>query len=118
MSHREAEPDAASGRRADAVAASTEEPVLTGAGRPGAGGLQPANSVEEDLLAAAGTGSTDTFLSTLLLARVLLPACARLRARQPARRAGLRLARPSELDGETCVVVYTSPERLADHTEG
>lgn len=77
----------------------------------------PANVVEEDLLAAAGSGSTDTFLSTLLLARVLLPAA-------PDSAPGSRPGDPGfvwrteELDGETYVVVYTSPERLADRADG
>ncbi|MEH1026491.1 SseB family protein [Micromonospora profundi] len=79
--------------------------------------FEPANTVEEDLLSAAGSGSTDTFLSTLLLARVLLPAA-------PDSARGSRPGDPgfvwrtAQLDGETYVVVYTSPERLADHTEG
>ncbi|MEH1056002.1 SseB family protein [Micromonospora sp. CPCC 206171] len=76
--------------------------------------FQPANPVEEDLLDAAGSGSTDTFLSTLLLARVLLPVA-------PDSAPGSRPGDPGfvwrteELDGETYVVVHTSPERLADH---
>ncbi|MFF5176664.1 SseB family protein [Micromonospora sp. NPDC000316] len=79
--------------------------------------FEPANTVEEDLLNAAGAGSTDTFLSTLLLARVLLPAA-------PDSPRGSRPGDPgfvwrtAQLDSETYVVVYTSPERLADHAEG
>ncbi|MER6594943.1 SseB family protein, partial [Micromonospora purpureochromogenes] len=75
---------------------------------------QPANAVEEDLLDAAGSASTDTFLSTLLLARVLLRVA-------PDSAPGSRPGDPGfvwrteELDGETYVVVHTSPERLADH---
>ncbi|MEU4471329.1 SseB family protein [Micromonospora sp. NPDC023888] len=84
---------------------------------PAAVEFEPANTVEEDLLGAAGAGSTDTFLSTLLLARVLLPAA-------PESLPGSRPGDPgfvwrtAQLDGETYVVVYTSPERLADHVEG
>ncbi|MEV0809408.1 SseB family protein [Micromonospora sp. NPDC050200] len=76
--------------------------------------FQPANAVEEDLLGAAGSGSTDTFLSTLLLARVLLPVA-------PDSAPGSRPGDPGfvwrteELDGEPYVVVHTSPERLSDH---
>ncbi|WFE95923.1 SseB family protein [Micromonospora sp. WMMD987] len=76
--------------------------------------FQPANEVEENLLDAAGTGSTDGFLSTLLLARVLLPV-------NPDSASGSRPGEPGfawrtvTTDGETCVVVYTSPERLAEH---
>ncbi|PWR08326.1 hypothetical protein DKT68_16110, partial [Micromonospora acroterricola] len=77
----------------------------------------PANTVEEDLLGAAGAGSTDTFLSTLLLARVLLPAAPdSLRGSRPGDPGFVW--RTEQLDGETYVVVYTSPERLADHAEG
>ncbi|MEV7329593.1 SseB family protein [Micromonospora sp. NPDC093244] len=77
----------------------------------------PANTVEEDLLNAAGAGSTDTFLSTLLLARVLLPAAPES---VPGSRPGDPgfVWRTGQLDDETYVVVYTSPERLADHTDG
>ncbi|MEH1167844.1 SseB family protein [Micromonospora sp. CPCC 205539] len=79
--------------------------------------FQPANTVEEDLLGAAGAGSTDTFLSTLLLARVLLPAAPdSVRGSRPGD-SGF-VWRTGQLDGETYVVVYTSPERLADHVEG
>ncbi|TYB37727.1 hypothetical protein FXF50_12410 [Micromonospora sp. AP08] len=75
----------------------------------------PANEVEEDLLSAAGGGSTDSFLTTLLLARVLLPVAADSVA-------GSRPGDPGfvwcteQIDGGTYVVVYTSPERLADRT--
>ncbi|WP_121399121.1 SseB family protein [Micromonospora sp. M71_S20] len=95
---------------------------LTGAGdvSPGTGpgpvDFEPANEVEENLLDAAGAGSTDTFLSTLLLARVLLPVAA---DSAPGSRPGEPgfVWRTEELDGETFVVVHTSPERLADHTD-
>ncbi|MEU4677563.1 SseB family protein [Micromonospora sp. NPDC023737] len=75
--------------------------------------FQPANAVEEELLAAAGAGSTDTFLSTLLLARVLLPVAAES---APGSRPGEPgfVWRTEELDADTFVVVYTSPERLAE----
>ncbi|MFC4020998.1 SseB family protein [Micromonospora sp. GCM10011542] len=78
--------------------------------------FQPANTVEEDLLGAAGSGSTDTFLSTLLLARVLLPAAPEsVRGSRPGEPGFVW--RTAQLDGETYVVVYTSPERLADHVD-
>ncbi|WP_285791771.1 SseB family protein [Micromonospora sp. NBRC 101691] len=75
-----------------------------------------ANDVEEELLAAAGTGSTDTFLSTLLLARVLLPVAPDA---APGSRPGETgfVWRTEQLDGEPYVIVYTSPERLADHVD-
>ncbi|MFK3981539.1 SseB family protein [Micromonospora sp. NPDC050397] len=74
----------------------------------------PANDVERSLLAAAGDGSTDTFLSTLLLARVLLPVSG---SALPGTRPGDEgfVWNTERMDGETYVVVFTSPERLADH---
>ncbi|MET9301927.1 SseB family protein [Micromonospora aurantiaca] len=84
---------------------------------PPAAEFVPANDVEEELLAAAGSGSTDGFLTTLLLARVLLPVA-------PDSVAGSRpgdsgfVWHADQVDGERCVSVYTSPERLAEHTEG
>ncbi|WP_309223142.1 SseB family protein [Micromonospora sp. CP22] len=78
--------------------------------------FEPANEVEEDLYGAASAGSTDTFLSTLLLARVLMPVAADSAP-------GSRPGEPGfvwptvQLDGQTYVVAYTSPQRLADHTD-
>ncbi|GIG90948.1 SseB family protein [Plantactinospora endophytica] len=74
----------------------------------------PANDVERSLLDAAGDGSTDTFLSTLLLAKVLLPVAFRS---SPGARPGDDGFewRTELLDGERYVVVFTSPERLGDH---
>ena len=82
---------------------------------PGAG-FEPANEVEEDLLAAAGAANTDTFLSTLLLAWVLMPVAA---DSAPGSRPGdPGYVWPTvELDDQTFVVVYTSPQRLADHAD-
>ena len=85
---------------------------------PAAVEFDPANTVEEDLLGAAGAGSTDTFLSTLLLARVLLPVGTGLGAAAAAPGDPGFVWRTEQLDGETYVVVYTSPERLADHVDG
>lgn len=76
--------------------------------------FEPANAVEENLLEAAGDGSTDTFLSTLLLAKVLVPVPA----------GATREIRPGDksfswhtetIDGERYVVVFTSRPRLAEH---
>jgi hypothetical protein len=50
-----------------------QDTVFTAAPGPIPDDFRAANDVEESLLNAAGEGSTDTFLSTLLLARVLLP---------------------------------------------
>lgn len=74
----------------------------------------PANDVEAELLTAASDGNTDAFLSTLLLAKVLLPAA---EGADPAVRPGVDgfVWRTEEIDGERYVVVFTSRERLADH---
>ncbi|MGC5031600.1 SseB family protein [Micromonospora sp. DT229] len=95
-----------------ATASPPEEPAPASGVSPA--GFEPANEVEEDLLAAAGAAKTDTFLSTLLLARVLLPIA-------PDSAPGSRPGDPGyvwptvELDDQTFVVAYTSPQRLADH---
>lgn len=88
-----------------------DEPVQVDA--PAPEDFRPANDVEESLLSAAGDGSTDTFLSTLLLARVLLPVSpASTPGSLPGQDGFVWLT--EDLDGEPYVVVYTSPERLAD----
>ncbi|MBF5032281.1 SseB family protein [Micromonospora sp. ANENR4] len=84
---------------------------------PPAAEFVPANDVEEDLLAAAGSGSTDGFLTTLLLARVLLPVAPDSATGSRPGDAGF-VWHADHVDGERCVSVYTSPERLAEHTEG
>ncbi|MEU2612969.1 SseB family protein [Micromonospora sp. NPDC007271] len=99
------------------VAPESAVPVAPKSVEPVPPDFVPANDVEEDLLGAAGSGSTDGFLSTLLLARVLLPVA-------PGSAPGSRPGDPGfvwrteQLDGETYVVVYTSPERLADGADG
>ncbi|MFF5213785.1 SseB family protein [Micromonospora sp. NPDC000442] len=93
----------------DPTSGTTTPPV---AGPP----FRPANEVEDDLYGAAEAGSTDTFLSTLLLARVLMPVAA---DSAPGSRPGdPGFVWPAvQLDGQTFVVAYTSPQRLADHTD-
>ncbi|MBL6276755.1 hypothetical protein JMF97_11345 [Micromonospora fiedleri] len=83
---------------------------------PTAAGFEPANEVEENLLAAAGAANTDTFLSTLLLAWVLMPVAA---DSAPGSRPGdPGYVWPTvDLDDQTFVVVYTSAQRLADHAD-
>lgn len=97
-----------------ATAAAPVEPPPIASPSPLPPDFIPANDVEESLLAAAGDGSTDTFLSTLLLARVMLPVSA---AAAPGSRPGEEgfVWNTERMDGETYVVVFTSPERLADH---
>ncbi|NGM12608.1 SseB family protein [Verrucosispora sp. CWR15] len=101
--------------------AASESPVSTSTSAaptapPADPPFQPANEVEEDLHGAAEAGSTDTFLSTLLLARVLMPVAA---DSAPGSRPGdPGFVWPAvQLDGQTFVVAYTSPQRLADHTD-
>jgi hypothetical protein len=74
----------------------------------------PANEVEEALLTAAGEGSTDSFLSTLLLAKVMLPVDA---DSPPGTVPGddKFVWRTETIDGEPYVVVFTSPERVGEH---
>jgi hypothetical protein len=66
------------------------------------------------LLSAASDGHTDSFLSTLLLAKVLLPVA-------PGAAPGARPGDPGfewrreEVDGQPFVVVFTSHERMAEH---
>ena len=111
-------------------------PVIPGAagnGRPGVGSqpparpaeppaavqpseddFVPANAVEQDLYYAAGGGSTDSFLSTLLLATVLVPVANNSRPGSTPGESGFAF-RTEELDGERYLVVFTSRERLAEH---
>jgi hypothetical protein len=73
----------------------------------------PANDVEATLLEAASGGQTDTFLSTLLLAKVHIPtpvgASASARPGDP----GFEW-RHEIVDGQPYVVVFTSPERMTE----
>ena len=83
--------------------AAPEEPVFV-----------PANETEASLLAAADEGNTDSFLSTLLLAKVLLPLPS----------SGHVDGRPGDssfvwrtetIEDHPYVVVFTSEERLVEH---
>jgi hypothetical protein len=66
--------------------------------------FEPANSTEEDLLVAARDGNTDGFLSTLLLAKVLVPG----HSPDP------DLWPVEEINEGRYLVAFTSPERLAE----
>jgi hypothetical protein len=74
----------------------------------------PANAVEQDLYYAAGGGSTDAFLSTLLLATVLVPVANNSRPGSAPGESGFAF-RTEELDGERYLIVFTSRDRLAEH---
>jgi SseB protein N-terminal domain len=80
---------------------------------PATPAFTPANSLESSLLKAAEEGSTDSFLSTLLLAKVLLPLPAgakeNIRPGDPT-----FLWRTEIVDDQVYVVLFTSPERMAE----
>jgi SseB protein N-terminal domain len=88
-------------------------PPATDRSEPATPALTPANSVESSLLKAAEEGSTDSFLSTLLLAKVLLPLPAgakeNIRPGDPT-----FLWRTEIVDDQVYVVLFTSPERMAE----
>jgi hypothetical protein len=65
------------------------------------------------LFAAAGGGSTDAFLSTLLLATVLVPVATESRPGSAPGDSGFAF-RTEEMDGEQFLIVFTSQERLAE----
>ena len=100
--------------------ASAEEPLdaeVVSSPPSRAAGFVPANETEVNLLAAAEENNTDAFLSTLLLARIILP----VPHGTPS------TARPRDgdfpwqterLDGQRYISVYTSPERFAEHAIG
>ena len=74
----------------------------------------PANDLERDLLAAHQTGSSGTYLSVLLLAKVLLPVA---EGADPSLRPGQEgfTWHNEQIGGHTCVVVYTAAERVHAH---
>jgi hypothetical protein len=74
----------------------------------------PANDVERELFRAAGGGSTDAFLSTLLLATVLVPVAHDSRPGSAPGEDGFAF-RTEEMDGEEFLIIFTSRERLAEH---
>jgi hypothetical protein len=77
-------------------------------------GFAPANETESNLLAAAEENNTDTFLSTLLLARVILPVPISM---PPGSRPRDKYFpwQIEESDGQRFVAVFTSPERMGEH---
>ena len=119
--------DTAAAGRTDAGAAgrSDSEPTGPGGPRPTVAGstgsaafpdddFVAANEVERDLYRAAADGSTDSFLSTLLLASVLVPVADNSRAGSAPGESGFAF-RTEEFDGEVFLVVFTSRDRLAEH---
>jgi hypothetical protein len=94
--------------------------VASTAGAPAAGpepdddDFVPANDVERDLIQAVDGISTDAFLSTLLLATVLVPVAPNSRPGSAPGESGFAF-RTEETDGERYLVVFTSRDRLAEH---
>ncbi|MFI7602795.1 SseB family protein [Actinoplanes sp. NPDC049681] len=74
----------------------------------------PANEVERNLYHATLDHSTDAFLSTLLLATVLVPVADNSRPGSSPGESGFA-SRTEEMDGERFLVVFTSRDRLSDH---
>lgn len=77
-------------------------------------GFAPANETESNLLTAAQENNTDTFLSTLLLARVILPVPISM---PPGSRPRDKYFpwQIEESDGQRFIAVFTSPERMSEH---
>ncbi|WP_328478857.1 SseB family protein [Actinoplanes sp. NBC_00393] len=73
-----------------------------------------ANEVERDLQEAADGGNTDVFLSTLLLANVLVPVANHSRPGSAPGESGFAFL-PEEVDGERFLIVFTSKDRLSEH---
>jgi hypothetical protein len=96
------------------MAAARPVTPLSGAGPAGESQFVPANDVERELFAAAGGGSTDGFLSTLLRATVLVPVAHDSRPGSSPGESGFAF-RTEELDGEQFLIVFTSRERLVEH---
>ncbi|SNY70946.1 SseB family protein [Paractinoplanes atraurantiacus] len=74
----------------------------------------PANDVERELYEAAGGHSTDAFLSTLLLATVLVPVADHSRPGSAPGESGFAF-RTEQMDGEAFLIVFTSKDRLDEH---
>ncbi|WP_250029195.1 SseB family protein [Paractinoplanes maris] len=92
----------------------TAEPPRAAPPAPVAEAFVPANDVERDLFDAAGGHSTDAFLSTLLLATVLVPVANHSRPGSSPGESGFAF-RTEQVDGETFLIVFTSKDRLAEH---
>jgi hypothetical protein len=88
---------------------SAPPPMFSGpASSPRNGSFTPANAVEESLLEAASANSTDRFLSTLLLAKVVVPGWD---GTSPVDPAGWGT---EDIPGGPHLIVFTSNERMAE----
>jgi hypothetical protein len=92
----------------------TEDAVIVTAPEVVAPTFVPANETESNLLTAAQENNNDAFLSTLLLARVMVPVPVGtpngIRPRDPSFPWQIETA-----DGQRFIAVFTSPERLDEH---
>jgi hypothetical protein len=86
----------------------------TGSRGPFGTDFVPANDVERELQDAADTGNTDVFLSTLLLAQVLVPVASHSRPGSAPGESGFAFL-PEEVEGERYLIVFTSKDRLSEH---
>jgi hypothetical protein len=76
-------------------------------------GFTPANDTESQLLGAVERNNTDAFLSTLLLARVIVPVPGGTPADVRPRDRNFPWI-IEEMDGQRYICVFTSPERMAE----
>src|SRR5262245_25658193 len=100
--------------------ASAEEPLdaeVVSSPPSRAAGFVPANETEVNLLAAAEENNTDAFLSTLLLARIILPVPHGTPSNARPRDGDFPW-QTERVDGQRYIPVYTSPERFAEHALG
>lgn len=86
----------------------------TGSRGPATEEFVPANETERELQDAADAGNTDVFLSTLLLAKVLVPVASHSRPGSAPGESGFAFL-PEEVDGERFLIVFTSKDRLFEH---
>ncbi|WP_327007009.1 hypothetical protein OHA72_06850 [Dactylosporangium sp. NBC_01737] len=91
---------------AEVVTPAVTVPVKSAAAQ--ARDFRPANTVEQDLFEAVQANSTDRFLSTLLLAKILVPEWSGEGPIDPAS------WRTEHMNGLPHLVVFTAAERLAD----
>ncbi|MEU4622446.1 SseB family protein [Actinoplanes sp. NPDC023801] len=86
----------------------------TGSRGPASEEFVPANDVERELQDAADTGNNDVFLSTLLLAQVLVPVASHSRPGSAPGESGFAFL-PEDFGGERFLIVFTSKDRLSEH---
>jgi hypothetical protein len=101
-------------RGAAAPALPTRQPVPAPPPPPPAEPFVPANDVERELHDAAEAANTDRFLSTLLLATVLVPVAHHSRPGSAPGESGFAF-RTEQMEGEQFLVVFTSRDRLSEH---